>query len=69
VVVVVLVVALLSLLQDFVQWPFLQHGLLSCANAPPEIITAATNNNVSFFILFAILESKDKGNSNNGLIR
>jgi len=30
---------------------FLQQAL-SCANAPPEIIATATNNNVSFFIAF-----------------
>jgi hypothetical protein len=32
---------------------FLQHAF-SCANAPPVSITAATNNNVSFFIFLNI---------------
>ncbi len=41
----------LSLQQAFVQCaPFLQQAF-SCAKAPPDNITAATNNNVSFFIV------------------
>jgi len=59
----VLVVLLLSLAPSFLQDLahlafFLQHAF-SCANAPPEIITAAANNKVIFFIV-CDLGCKDK---------